>query len=385
MNQDEKDQSAIEELKGLMDKDAELEKLKADTEQKRAHVENKKYSDLYERTIQDEKDMEITKGSNFGTMSDAQVATLQKDNDEYIEAAKRRMLFIDPVFDKVVPYFRKNLILIGAKTGDGKSTTAANIAFSTMKQTNPVTGKKCRVLILTNEEKAEDFYNRITCLNKGWHYTNHSEFTEEQITTFRRAIPLLAAGGRLTVVDNTYNGSHGVTTTIEGIQTVFENLLANKEYYDVVIIDYYQNIISSKNNISASENDVQARLARMLDHYKNVYPAPIVLMAQVNAATEDKAPFQIRIKGRKIIMDACTLAMEMVANRELLATTWWIWKSRFTSSVGKHFNTGYEEGRFVEYTTEFKEKVQKMRDEQEARAMDKAIGLKDVFKKEQNG
>ncbi len=370
-----------------MEKVVELEQLKNDTSAKEAVIKNKRATAQLEAIQQNEKDMAIAKATNFGALSPEQIVAIQNANDEYIAAAKNAMNFINPVFDNKVPFFRKNFILLGARTGEGKSTAVANIAYGVMTSKHPVTGKTLRTLVLTNEEKAEDFYNRVTCLVKGWHYTNHNLFTKEQTDTFRQMIPVLASNGRLTVIDNNHNGAHGVTTSIEGIATVFDNLLEKKEYYDVIIIDYYQNIIHSQKYPHLSENEVQARLSRMMDKYKNEYPAPIVMMAQITPPDkEDRIPFQHRIKGRKIIMDPATFAAEMVRDTKNLRTRWVVHKSRFTEAIGSDWWTGYDYGKFVPYTTEFAEKVQRMAYEREARrinsTIDKTNGLKDVFKKE---
>lgn len=369
------DNSQLDEIQKGMEEAVAIEKLRQDTLAKKALLDNKRINSQFNELNQNQKDMDIAKSSNYGALTNDQILALQNANDDYITAARNGMEFIIGRFKKVVPFFRKNFILVGAKTGEGKSTAVANIAFSVITHTNP-DGSTRKALVLTNEERAEDFYNRITCLIKGWHYTNHDKFTQEQVDTFRKFIPILASNGRLTVVDNNHNGSHGVTTTIEGIENVFESLLANKQYYDVVIIDYYQNIISSKTDPSASENDVQAKLARMLDKYKNLYPAPIVMMAQITPQDKDgKMPFQQRIKGRKMIMDPATLVIEMTADRKNLRTKWTVWKSRFTEAVGSEFFTGYEYGKFVEYTDDFAAKVMRL-------AIDKNNGIKDAFKKD---
>lgn len=382
------DDRAIEDFKEKMAIAAEFEKLKKENSEKRAIIDNKRVTSQLEKLKQDEKDLELAKNANYGALSSEQIVQIQKENDDYIVAAKSGMRFIDEVFDGVVPFFRKNFILVGAKTGDGKSTAAANIIQCITNQINPVTGKTRRALVLTNEERAEDVYNRVTALSMGWTYVNHNAFTDEQVDTFRRAISAFAAGGRITVIDNTHGGSHGVTTSLEGIESVFENLLENKEYYDVIIIDYYQNIIYSKKDPTMSENEVQARLTRMIDRYKNIYPAPIVMMAQMNPPdAEDRTPWQIRIKGRKIIADAATFVVEMAANRETRSTQWTVWKSRFTEAMGKTFSTGYSKGKFVKYDEAFIASVEKLKYEANAREIDKKIGLPDVFdkKKDENG
>lgn len=372
-----------------MEKVIELEQLKNDTSAKKAVIDNKRVSAQLEQIKQNEKDMEIAKATNFGALTMPQIEAIQNANDEYIAAAKNAMLFINTSFNNKVPFFRKNFILIGARTGEGKSTAVANIAHAVMTSKHPVTGKTLRVLVLTNEEKAEDFYNRVTCLIKGWHYTNHNQFTKEQTDTFRKMIPVLASNGRLTVIDNNHNGSHGVTTSLEGIATVFDNLIEKEEWYDVIMIDYYQNIIHSQKYPHLSENEVQARLTRMMDKYKNIYPAPIVMMAQITPPDkDDRIPFQHRIKGRKIIMDPATFAVEMVRDTKHLRTKWVVHKSRFTEAIGSDWFTGYDKGKFVPYTTEFAEKVQRMAYEREARKINQHIdqnnGLPDVFKEKKD-
>ena len=136
-----------------------------------------------------------------------------------------------------------------AQSGEGKSTTVANIIASTIRQISPVTGKVCRVLVITNEEKAEDVYNRITCFSHGWAYTEHHAFTDLQINTFENYIPILAK--KITVIDDSFGSKpgcpvSGVTTSIEGIQAIFDNIIANQIHYDAILIDYYQHISTSK-------------------------------------------------------------------------------------------------------------------------------------------
>ena len=337
---------------------------------------------LRERKVENEidalnrsdKSIAITKDSKLGRISDADIVRYKKDNTDYLNAAKNPIPFIHSVFDRIVPLFRNNLILIGAETGQGKSTCVSNIILTALRN-----GK--RILVLTNEQNATDFYNTVSCYILGIPYTDHANFSAETIKKFEDNIEFFGKSGRLTIIDDTFGGSTGVTTTIEGIQGIFENLIANREYYDLVILDYYQSVHLSSKNPKLTEWDVQRNLGNLLDTYKNVYPAPIVLMAQVKPQVEDEnVPFKVRLEGVKAILNRATFSMEMVADKRNLKTEWLIEKSRFSSSQGMKITTGFDRGRFVEYTEKFVEEVNKMKDSRAQREMDKNIGLLDVNK-----
>lgn len=368
--------------KGIEEK-ALLEKKKTEVQNKELIVRERRANSAIDKIQQNDKDEEIAKTTNYGAISNDEVRTMQKDNREYMLAARNKMSFINKSFNEAVPFFRKNLILIGGKTGEGKSTTVANIIRETLVAVDKITGKKRRVLVLTNEEKREDVYNRVTCLVKGWHYTNHDKFNDMQLEIFDKYMELLSKDGMLTVVDDSYNGASGTTTTLEGICQVFDNLIAKNEHYDVIIMDYYQNCKESRKNPSMNEYEVQAALARRLDQYKNVYPAPIVILAQVQQPDPDRQiPFKTRIEGRKVILNVCTCCLEMVANREDLCTEWLIHKSRFNESVGEKITTGYKKGRYVLYDEEFKNSVAQMKARKEAENFDKSVKMPSV--KEEN-
>lgn len=368
----------LDELNAAIEKDMELERRKKAVQEKDLTLREYRVGRDLEELEKNTAEMEQAKTVKFSKMSAANMERLRKDNAEYMEAAKHAMTFINKEFKKAIPYFRKNLILIGGDTGDGKSTTVANLIFSTITQKNPATGKACRVLVLSNEEAPEDFYNRCTCLVMGWKYTNHDQFTDEQRKTFDEWIPKWVDGGRLTIIGDTYEGIPGWTTTPEGIETMLNNILeSGQPPYDVVIIDYYQNVTYSKTNPKLDEFMCQRKLSNMLDQMKRKYPGPIVLMAQMKRLTdeEDTTPFNVRLKGSKLICDKATFISELIPERRLLRSRWKVWKSRFTESIGDSIYTGYDRGKFVPYSLEFQANVAKLVNANAERDMEQEAGL----------
>lgn len=368
-----------EEAIAHMERDALREKKRKEVLDKELIVKDHRLDTELQRLALAEKEQATVKNTDYGTMSDADVEKLKQENTSYMLAAREKMRFINQEFDDAIPFYRKNLILVGGATGDGKSTTAANIITTVFRQ-SAEGGRKRRVLVLTNEEKTEDVYNRVVCLLKGWAYVNHDKFTDEQIEFFNNSYQHLRK--YITVVDNFFGGGFMVTTSLEGICGVFDNLLARSEYYDVVIIDYYQNVHHSNSDPRMDPFKVQAELAKRLDQYKNVYPAPIVLLAQVRPPDDSNTPFKIRVEGSKAINNVCTCSVELIANKQERRTDWVIHKSRFNEAVGANIQTGFSMGRHVLYDDAFRETVAKMIAARDTKQFDKNVKMPIVMEEE---
>lgn len=304
---------------------------------------DRKYEDMLQRQEEENRALSI----DLGVRDVNRIAQIQKSNEEYLSMAKNSDVFINNDFKGKIPYFARNLILIAGTTGDGKSTTCANLSAHALKQGQ-------RVLVITNEENVSDVYNRVTCLVHGWSYANHENFSSEQISIFTKYIDLLSH--RLTVVDDGFMDSVGQTTTLEGVTSIFNSIKAKNNKFDVIIIDYYQNIDTSITVPSLKDWEVQSRIVKFLDKFKNSYDAPIIVLAQ-KKQNSDTMSFKESIEGRKIILNIATCALEMKADRDNRRTAWTIKKSRFPESVGDVIYTGYEKGLYVPYTKEFQNKV----------------------------
>ncbi len=337
--------SAIIEGEALKEKEYELRKTRVDIQ----------HSELLKRQEQQKAFGVLPIGQNIAERAEK----LSVENEEYIRLAKGSATFLSmDIFKDKVALFPRNIILIGAETGTGKSTTVANFVESYLKQ-----GK--RVLVITNEEYPTDILNRIIFLLNDWTYTNHDEVTDEQLATCRDLYPKIMT--RVEIIDDKFNGIGGTTTTYEGIKSICETVTAKFQQgdvpYDAILIDYIQNIKSSIENPMLAQWQVLDRLGAYIDNWKGSYPAPMLLFSQLKAATGEHDSFKDRIEKFKAVMNHATTAIEVKADRENLRTEWIFRKNRFKGAVGISVFTGYERGRYIDYDQEFMTKTRLKNDE----------------------
>ena len=349
---------------------AESEELKAkefEIRKKRVEIQHR---ELQIRQLQQKAFDKLPIGQNIVERA----KKLAAENEEYIKLARKSAVFLSmDIFKDKVALFPRNILLFGAETGTGKSTTVANFTESYLLQ-----GK--RVLIITNEEYPTDILNRIVFLMNNWAYTNHDEVTNEQLAECDRMYPILMK--RIEIIDDKFNGIGGTSTTLEGIQGICNNLerkLKNDGIsYDAILIDYIQNIKYSTENPGLAQWQVLDRLGSFLDNWKAHYPAPILLFSQLKSTNADNTDFKDRIEKFKAVMNHATTAIEVKADRDNLRTEWTFRKNRFKGAVGISVFTGYDKGRYVEYSKEFMNKVRlKNEKKQHAKLMGNAFSIED--------
>lgn len=343
---------AIQVSKDLSTKELELRKARVEAQ--------------YEKLAKQNEEQEGFKKFKIG-FNEERINHLKLQNREYIDLAKKGAVFLGiDDFIGCVPIFPRNLILVGAETGAGKSTLTANMTWQFLKQSK-------RVLVITNEEHPTDILNRTICLKNNWPYHDHTTITAEQQDEFDKMYPIFSQ--RLDIIDDNYNGVGGLTTTLEGLKTILENLKEKvkngEEPYGVIIIDYYQNANTSSKNPGANGFEVLHEVGRALDLFKNVYNAPIILLSQLKALAneDDTTPFKERIEGRKSVFNFSTCAIEVRADKQHNRTEWIFRKSRFSKAMGKTVLTGFDKGRYVPYNREFARRSEAEKTEREQREL----------------
>jgi hypothetical protein len=327
--------TAIEELQKVAQEESKIA-------QKKREIDSFRTEATYQQTIIAQKEIDALRNIDIDADKEARIGQILQENREYMEAARSCKKFMCKAFDGIVPNFGKNINLIGANTGEGKSTIVANIALETLMQGG-------KTLILTNEEAVPDVYNRITCLIKGWVYANHNEFSDEQKAALEDGIRGLST--RIDVVADSTFGP-GTTTTIEGVRGVLESLIIKGKKYDSILIDYVQKISFSKVSPSLKNWEVLNNFMQFLDGFKNRYLAPITLLAQLHNSGNNNAErsFEDRLKGFKGIITPVTCAMEMVADKKTLTTKFVIHKNRWYSGNldGQAITVGWYKGKYVD-------------------------------------
>lgn len=333
----------------------ELDKKKKEVQEKRLLVDEYRLTNELNRIIKNEEDLKYHEKINVGMISDEEIKDLQYKSQIYFEGAKNGMLFLSEDFRGWVPLWGGNIVLLGARTGGGKSSVAANLIFSTIQQKNPVTGYNRKVLCISAEETPIQVYGRLSCLLRNYNFNEQDDFTEEQKNDLINLISKWAKTG-VTVIGEDGRGN---TSTLEGIELILKNLIETKTYYDLILIDYIQKITTSKKNPQLPQYVVLKEVMNLLDTFKNNYPGAIVVLSQIKAENpETPIDFQERIRGCKDIMTPCTVALELEADIKLRRSRFHVRKNRYKgSTLNGWVDMGYDRGRFVPYTDEFQKQI----------------------------
>ena len=78
----------------------------------------------------------------IGENIEERAAALADENEEYVKLARNSATFLSmEIFKDKVALFPRNILLFGAETGTGKSTTVANFTLSYLMQ-----GKRCCII-----------------------------------------------------------------------------------------------------------------------------------------------------------------------------------------------------------------------------------------------
>lgn len=263
---------------------------------------------------------------------------LENLDSQYLKSKaeyKDTLPFITPNLTKLVPLYYPNLILVGATTGSGKTTTSANLVQHLIKE-------KKKVLIISNEELVLDIYTRIACLELSLNINDRIYFSDEQHSSIRQQISQIVEYVR--VVDCEYDQNEDLTSSLSGMKAIFDHI-SDEKMFDCIIIDYYQKVTKGSQNLNNSSHQILQEFTILLDKYYKLCHAPIVVMCQLHPPRKDDIGFESRIKLGKSILVSSTFAMEIEPDKNNFETKWICHKGRW-GNQGAKITTMWSKGKF---------------------------------------
>lgn len=256
----------------------------------------------------------------------------QKAKLERAEILRNRIPFITEGF---LPdfYLSQGLVLVGAESGKSKSTTAANILAGYLKSTDGT------AIVVTNEEATDAIFERTACVLCGLSYV---DYYNGRLGPMDRAFvedTVVAIIPRVEVVEDDYWD----TAYLEDVKAVLETAATNK--VGLVIVDYLQTVTMSRDLPSMESFQVSKQMGFYLKDYGKRYGVPVVVLAQLNSASENRTMAD-RVQNDKTIFNHAFIAIEIVPDFKTLTTVFKIHKTRFGDHSGKEVVMNYTGGRY---------------------------------------
>jgi replicative DNA helicase len=374
---DERDMSsAVEELR-------EEARQAVDLAEKEKLIRRKRTERMYKQELESEAELDRLSKIDILKLNPEHLEKMDREHDLTVLSMNSRLPFVNDILTDIVPYNYPNLILLGAKSGEGKTSFTSAAVLALLKD-----GK--RVLIISNEEMSVNYYNRVIALNKGWNINDLKSFTPEQHAELKRMRALMYNTGRLRVIDSDFNDMKNATRTVEGVKFIFEQVLQAQNDaggvcpFDAIYLDYYQNCGTSTADPRKRRHEVLEDLSKFLDDmYKKVH-APVTVLSQMKPESKEESGFEFRIKESKSIFVPSTFALELIPDKARRMTKFIVHKHRWSSRAGEAVELGFDRGHYVEYTMDFQQRVAEINEQREHRKqMQKVLKNIDERKKEE--
>jgi replicative DNA helicase len=265
---------------------------------------------------------------------------------QYNKMLAEKITFVNKELTKLIPFTRENLYLFCAYTGSGKTTLVSNILHPLWKEK-----KKC--LVLSNEETQEEIILRVACIELGLNFNSWKK-GEMSLEDQRQAMYLFPQISEyIKIFDVTFK--NGLTAKLEGIKSALEAV--RKTDYSCVLIDYYQKIHASIDEPDRSKYNILYDLSVYLTQYIKNSNVPVAMCVQLHSiGKRNNIELDSRVKEGPIILEGATVVLELIPNFADSTTEIVIKKDRF-GYTGKKITLGYDRGKFVPMTEEFKKKI----------------------------
>lgn len=265
--------------------------------------------------------------------TNARIESYRRNKALRASILENRIPFISPQFDPDF-FLCQGMTIVGAKSGESKSTTCANIVSGFVKHS-----PNKRVIVITNEEGPDAVIDRVSCvlikrnyidLYKGRMSSSDRQKIEETSIKLSETVEI--------VDDPTWDMS-----CLEDVIAVLEH--AAKNGVHMVIVDYLQTVTHSREHAHLESYQVSKKLGLYLKDYGRRVGVPVIVFAQLKPKTEG-ASIQDRIQNDKTIYNHAFNVIEVIPNFQTLITEFIIHKGRFELKQGKKIAMRFVNGRY---------------------------------------
>lgn len=232
-------------------------------------------------------------------------------------------------------WLSQGLIVVGAKSGRAKSTTASNVLAGFLRSV-----PEKSAIVISNEEATDAVYQRTACVLLKIPYVQYfngdlgpkEEYLVEKCI-HEDIIPRVEV-----VEDGAYDMSY-----LDDVQSVLETAATAK--VGMVIVDYLQVITQSRANPELESFQISKKLGFYLKDYGKRVGVPVVAMVQLSDSNESK-DFGARVQNDKTFINHAFLALEILPDFETLTTKFIVHKDRFSGHTGKEVTCAFKGGRY---------------------------------------
>lgn len=286
----------------------------------------------------------------FDKITPAQIRTgriyEQKSQEQRVEQYKAARGVRRAIRQNRVPFISKSflpglwlsqgLIVVGAKSGRAKSTTASNILAGFLRS---VPDKS--TIVISNEEATDAIYERTACVLLEMNYIEMAKgsLSPKEESAIERCIAEFIIPRVEVVEDGKFDMSY-----IDDVQAVLETAAVDR--VGLVIVDYLQCITQSRLQRDMESFQVSKKLGLYLKDFGKSNGVPVICFVQLGPGSEGSTMFE-RVQNDKTFCNHSFLAIEIEPNFETSETLFRVHKDRFSGHTGKEVLCKFDGGRYV--------------------------------------
>lgn len=251
-----------------------------------------------------------------------------------ISIRQNRVPFIDKRFLPGL-WLSQGLVVVGAKSGRAKSTTASNVLAGFLQS---VPDKSA--IVISNEEATDAILERTACITTGVDYRDYfmSQASRQDTARVEQCVAEYIIPRVEVVEDGKFNMSY-----LDDVQSVLETAAIDKA--GLVIVDYLQCITQSRGQPELESFQISKLLGLYLKEYGKKNGVPVVCFVQLSNGA-DGADFPSRVQNDKTFVNHAFLAIEIEPNFEDKNAVFKIHKDRFFGHTGKEVVMDFRGGRY---------------------------------------